>query len=214
MDIITPFNQYYFDSSDAIKLSNWGFSGYWKEIWSERWNSSAIASYTQYQHLYNVQLSGDRNLDYQAKYSQFNQMSDFKFILDNSFKITDHQAFNFGYQFTSKGVAYELSYEEVNKPENRGLERFEGEITTLYADYDYELQKKIALDFGLRYNYVGDVDLSLWEPRITVDAHLSESLHFKAAAGKYLQFVSQMVQYNDLGLGEEIWILANKKYLY
>lgn len=202
----------FFDSEDDISLGNYGISGLWKEKWNPRLESSLNISYTKFKHLYRVSYTGDKEVDYQVRLQQLNRMKDFAFHQDNRWTLNKYQSLGFGYHYTSKLVEYDLSHEEINKEPNTAMELFQGDLNTFYIDYDYKYPDQIALDFGLRYNRIGQLPIAYWEPRITIDAKISNDLHLKAAAGKYIQFVSQMIQYNDLALGEEIWIMANQKY--
>lgn len=208
---LQQFN-FYLNSYDRIQLNNWGFSGLWEEQFSKRLLSKLRLSYTDFGYWYNVGATQNPNIRYETEGEQYNQVRDLSLHLDNSWRIDASQKLDFGYQFTDKSVLLDLTYQEDSTINNVVNERFEGNLHTFYLDYRYTEAEQFFIDFGLRYNKFDLQEATYWEPRLTIDISVTDHLHLKAGLGQHLQFVRRMVQYNELGFGEELWVMANEKF--
>ena len=87
-----------------------------------------------------------------------------------------------------------------------------GWLHSFFVDYDFKLPPKWTLQSGLRYNGFNAYQRHYLAPRIAI-AYRPFDDHFslKAEAGRHYQFVSQIIEPNQLGLGEQIWVLASSE---
>ena len=207
-----PQFSFYLNSYDRIRLNNWGLSGFWEEQVSKRLLSTFRLSYTDFGYWYNVGATENPTNLYEAEGEQYNRVRDLSLQLDNTWRIDASQKLDFGYHFTDKSVLLDLSYREDSSINNVVNERFEGNLHTYYLDYRYTEAEQFFIDFGLRFNKFGKQQASFWEPRLTIDISVTDDLHLKLGLGQHLQFVRRMVQYNELGFGEELWVMANEKF--
>lgn len=204
---------FYLYSNDVIRLKNWGLSASWQQQWSSNFESQLQAFRTQYQHSYRYFVSLDRNKDFQYWFEQGNRMEDQSLKLDTRWTLNSNNALNFGMHYTFQEVAFNWQFigieEAVQQTDQRTMK---GDIISFFLDYDLQNQDGISIDFGVRYDYFGPFDHQLWEPRLSFDYQpFVLPLHFKASLGRYVQFASQMLNTNELGLGEELWIMASAK---
>ena len=104
---------------------------------------------------------------------------------------------------------------EVENRNNADRHSFKGQLRSSIhywlADYSYIRKQEIELNVGWRHAYHDRFSRWFWEPRFSFDYFLTPHLKLKMAAGRNFQFVSQIVEFNDLGLGEELWILASEE---
>ena len=169
--------------------------------------------FTKFKQDYLAAATSDPEVFYENEGALFNQMQDLGLRLENSWNFSEGQRLDFGYQFTDKTVDLHYSSKEPDSAAVEHIsERFAGNIHTLYFDYAYTEPAQFSLDFGLRSSASPTLPQVYWEPRFNFDMLLTKQLHFKAGIGRYLQFVRRMIQYNDLGFGESLWIMANEKF--
>ena len=205
---------FFINSNDRVDLDNWGLSNFWEQKWGRKFSTSANLLFTRFNNDYRTFITFDKEKEYQAQLQQTNLIRENSFRIDNQWQFHPKHALNFGYHSSGLKVHYNWQFESVEENIFHSDQKdLKSATQTFYVDYDLHLKDRFSLDFGFRYNYFSGTEEEFWEPRITLDYKpFKKGPHFKAALGRYVQFVSQMVRYNDLGLGEQFWIMANQDY--
>lgn len=218
LDYTARFDQpnfdFYFNSNDKISIKNGGLSLNWAQQWSQRFKSTANFTASDFQNDYRFLVSFDREEAYQAWFQQTNRMQDEGFSFENQWTIHPNHIFNFGLQSVRHQVSFSWQFESTEEGAlHTDEEKFSSETQTLFLDYDFQIEDHLAIDLGFRATHFSDDSSSYLEPRFTIDYRpFRKKLHLKASAGHYVQFVSQIVENNDLGLGEQFWVMANQKH--
>lgn len=218
LDYTARFDQpnvaFYFNSNDNISIKNVGISLNWEQAWSARFKTTGNFTASDFQNDYRFLASFNREQDYQFWFQQSNRMQDEGLNIENQWRMHPNHTLNFGVQSVRHQVSFSWQYESTEEGAlTTDEETLRSEIQTLFLDYDFQLPERLAIDLGLRATHFSDDSSNYLEPRLTVDYRpFGKSLHLKAAAGRYVQFVSQIVENNDLGLGEQFWIMANQKH--
>lgn len=202
----------FFNTTDKVELGNWGLSATWEKNWTPQWSSNWKLVLTQFENSYGFEASLDTMERSPFLINQTNGLGELTLKFDNSWRFTPAHSLHFGYQFTGLRADYKFHFAEADSVDFRDIEEsLEGQFHHFYGDFDFNLPNKLGIDFGLRLTNINETELLFWEPRLSIDWFpFGKSLHFKVAVGKYFQFVSQIVEENDLGLGEEIWILSQE----
>ncbi|TAE46204.1 MAG: hypothetical protein EAZ89_20550, partial [Bacteroidetes bacterium] len=84
-----------------------------------------------------------------------------------------------------------------------------GSLYTVYAEYHALLFKCLSLVAGSRETWYTLTSKMYHEPRASLTLNLSRQIRLKAAAGQYHQFIHRMISNNDLGVGEDFWMMAD-----
>lgn len=218
LDYTARFDQpgidFYFNSNDKISIKNGGLSLNWVQRWNPKWQSTGTFTVSDFHNDYRFFATFNRDEDYQAWFQQTNRMQDEGLSLENQWIIHPNHIFNFGFQSVRHQVSFSWRFESTEEGAiHTDEEKFSSETQSLFIDYDFQLAEHLAIDLGIRATHFSDDSSSYLEPRFTIDYRpFRKKLHLKASVGRYVQFVSQMVENNDLGLGEQFWVMANQKH--
>ena len=203
----------FLDTKDQITLNNWGLSSKWDFSLTESLSSSLGITYSSYANQYDVAISLDKNLPFNFKLFQTNEMRDVSIDWSGTLQLNRNHRFTAGFQRSELGVNYRVNYQGHREDQFFSIsERLQGEVQTVFGDYDLLISNWLSADLGIRYSNYSNPRKSYWEPRFTLVLHpFNNNIHLRFNTGRYIQFAGQMVNYNELGLGEELWILANEK---
>ncbi|MEO1517415.1 MAG: TonB-dependent receptor [Bacteroidota bacterium] len=201
----------FFLSNDQLEFGNSGLSVRLEQRWNPNIKSDFLFVNSNYRSQFETFYSLDTAVTYQERAALTNTVDLRDIRIDNHFFIDQNHKLTLGLQSsaTNVGLTYITDRALAGRLDTLD-ENFEGWVNTLYADYDYRLDDLLSLDVGLRYNMFQTWGIELWEPRISVDVQpWRNDFHLKLALGQYHQFASQIVESNELGLGEQLWIYSN-----
>jgi hypothetical protein len=116
---------------------------------------------------------------------------------------------NWGYQFSRKeldlGIGYNFLTEDVF---DRNLS-FESSTHALFLSARQNYQDIYSFELGIRYNYLNLLNKHFLEPRFSLVYKPADPLSFKFGGGLYQQYISQLVDFHDLGINDQVWIMAD-----
>ncbi|MEM9920518.1 MAG: carboxypeptidase-like regulatory domain-containing protein [Bacteroidota bacterium] len=209
-EVASRGNQYFLNN-DRLVFNSVGTSINLEQRWTSEFDTEINLVVWGYESIYEAAYSLDTAVAFQGRGGLTNRISGVELRVDNRFYIQKNHRLNLGYQATRTNA--ELVY--LQQVLSEGIDdsvnvAFDGIVNTIYVDYDYRIEDQLSIDVGLRYNVFRSQELGLWEPRISVDYQpMGDDLHLKVALGQYHQFASQIVESNELGLGEQLWIFAD-----
>jgi outer membrane receptor protein involved in Fe transport len=129
----------------------------------------------------------------------------------------ERQRLSFGYQYNAQEAILNLA--DTNAVELVGhvylRDTTRSAQHTFYAEYGYQANDRLDLVLGLRGTLFPARGISYTEPRLNFNWYpwgkqQEGSWRVKGGIGRYWQFVFQILNFNDLGIGEPLWALASK----
>ncbi len=193
---------------DNLNLDNIGWSGHWNRKWKRNLSSQAKISYTDLQNDYRFRLGViDDSLDVELDRLQLNEVTDLTFQLNNNWRFSKNLKLNFGYQFSDLIVGRKIKWSEEDEIEELVDTT---QVHTMYFTLSPNFKDKWKFDLGTRFSYDQLTQTRFLEPRFSLFYIPNKKWQFKFSSGIYQQFVSQVVELNDLGFNEQLWVLASE----
>ncbi|MEM1321232.1 MAG: TonB-dependent receptor [Bacteroidota bacterium] len=188
----------------GIDTENRGLSATWQYEKPDFWQSKVQFSYTQLDNDFSTTEGFIQEQDREI-FTLSNEVKDFSVQWNNQLQFSEALQLDVGYQFSDIRVDRAFG-------DRGGLWANDQDENILHSGYLMLIpfwQKKLRLNAGLRWNYVVGLDRHYVEPRLSLHYLPSKKWQFKAALGRYNQFVAQLIEPNNLGLGQELWALSD-----
>jgi len=200
------------NSVDNLDLTNNGFNFKWdytlsnKIILKTNAYSSSYKSKYGYQDTYGEDLYVTNNL---------NDIEDLGTTIGLHYSSNKNNIFRFGYDLVSNSIDYIISsdytdYEGNNNPfEEKDSDKLN--IHSLFTEYFFE-KHKWTIQTGIRASQISTIDKELFEPRLYLNYKLNSYWGIKTSMEIKNQSISKVLSttQNDLGLGNSLWVLADK----
>lgn len=222
------------DSVRVEEKANWGNSGYsgkWHRAWRDDFSSTALITYSDYSSAHEV-LHSSSITRVDAAFSSkdnlklsvtplglraANHVKETAFRLDNSWKLHQRHALEFGAAMAWTELGLEDEDYSIRANNSLALNAFQQEKTarllSLYAQDDWTPLPKLRMTAGLRVNHYSLENKVNWEPRLSLGYPVSQRLTVKGAWGRYYQYVMQYGNdFQDLYYGSS-WVLAEGNLL-
>ncbi len=194
-------------SSDSISLLNAGLSATWKTQWSKAWTSQANLSQSNYDFyfLYLDDITEER-LDIFNR--QGNQLRETNFTLENHWRQDDRHTLHFGYQYFRYQFQRQNYFFDSFLEDEYFTEEGQSKLHVLFGNYHFSLADLLQLSLGLRYNYYVPTQQHLIEPRFRANLQIDPHWQLEMNAGRYYQFVGQVISGDGLNGEEHNWVVA------
>ena len=196
-----------FDTKDKLDLKNDGASFSWDHIFSQKLNMNFSAYVSNYESIYEYQEFFAPGELYTS--SNINNIDDKGFSLTFDYKHSDKHSWVIGYDLVNNNVAYDLQYgystQVVSERNNSFLNS-----NSVFLEHQYK-SNKLLLRYGLRSSFLSKNINNFFEPRLYLNYDLNTLWKLKASAEIKNQVISRLLsfEFNDLGLGDNIWALAD-----
>ena len=202
--------------------SDWGNGGVGFR-WSRQWNSKFYHTFTAGTSRYHLNFE---HTDYTLKKRQnssiidtvqryiytLNELNDINISWNNSLKLNERNTLEFGLQ--TNGVNIKLD-EEIKHITNdipiidtvrtRDNKMFH---STIWSQYTYSSGIVKSLKFGVRASHYGPTDKNYLEPRVQASVEFAKNSFLKFSAGKYYQFINQIVTYSAYNF-QRAWVISD-----
>ncbi len=172
------------------------------------WNKKNQTEINGYGSYYKI-TSENESITNNQIFNQENSILDTGFRIKNSYQINTKLKFNSGYQFNEIGIK---NFDQINSPVFLRRIKDVLRIHALVGEIQYDsANEKLKTAFGIRQNYVEQLNEFIFEPRFQFNYSVSDSLFIEVLAEKKSQFTSQIVdlQQDFLGIEKRRWILSN-----
>jgi ferric enterobactin receptor len=209
------FNIY---STDSNTLSNYGISATWIKQWDESFHSNLQMGTSGYANDYanttSIDHPGPGNNDHRFlpdsvnifnTYNQ-NQLSDIYISLRNNYKLTNRNELNFGLLARNNNIYYHKDADRIYIYDNTKQSAL---TSTIYIQDRILLTDKLIIKPGFRFSYYSGQQKFFLEPRFSVNYKFSEIVSARMAAGRYFQFISQVLAQQETGYTKNFWVLAD-----
>ncbi|MGD8781074.1 MAG: TonB-dependent receptor [Ignavibacteria bacterium] len=205
------------------KDSRWGNKGLglkWYRDWGKNYNTTFIASYSNYftKYCMNDDLHSIYYIPESLKESYIinsninNDFIDLSFQLENEWTLDNKNKINFGIALSDYNIEYfsESSYLEKEMILGERLIQNEKVILTSAYLQDNLSYKNFEVTGGIRTNYFSALNKIDFEPRFSVNYSPLEFLSFNMAYGYYNQYILQKTDGSQVLDGRISWVSANK----
>lgn len=202
---------------DTANLNNWGVNAEMQSQWSDKLSSTTSLTQSSYHQLF----AGINEVDNRiVKDESFlNRTTDTKAKTEATYLLKNKNNVKFGYVMDYHDLisaSYYLRLPPPPAPPNPPVETNhpESEFThSVFASYNVSgYEKLINLSLGVRTSYYTGTDKFYVEPRVIMNAFVTDNITLKANAGIYNQFINQLSGSHVSsisGLGNLNWRLSN-----
>lgn len=203
-------------NTDSSRWSNFGASMNWQRQWNPSFFSSVLVGASGYANtagnrtsITRLTTGGEEYLpDSQNVFLMHNrnELTDKSFSIRNAYTVNSYNQLHFGFLYRNTEILY---YKDADKMYVYDNNRNRSGMASVYAQDRISLPGKILLKPGFRATWFGGTGKVYTEPRLAVQADLSENLSFRLATGRYYQFISQVQSLQETGYTRSFWVMAN-----
>ena len=199
--------------SDSLTLQSHGFSLNWKHQWSPRFSTKVISFLTDYHYDYFYEVKNQAQGGRDVLGIKKSMINEWQVQLHNSYQTKQNHHLNFGYQNINYNIAYQISKQNRSRPQTDKNQDTDSNVQVAYASFNSSKEKKTGIEAGLRVNYFEKEKQFYYEPRLRIWHRLSDKFNLYANAGKYHQFLSQLIEIEDdqSSIDTPVWTLAGDK---
>lgn len=198
-------------SKDRLEIDNQGASFTWNRQQSKRVSLKAEAFFSNF----NLGYSGEKTIfGFFEEGKKTNDIMEVGASIEANIKLHEKHALNTGYQFSSNDVSYSLySFLELfdEAPFEESLSQTNN-THAIYSEHQYTGDKFQTIT-GLRATHYSVANEFYLEPRASLRAKISNTIHLKAAFEAKTQAVSQVIEFQSSNLGfgleNQVWTLAS-----
>jgi hypothetical protein len=198
--------------TDQLEWGNTGVGLRWGRLWSQKFYTNLKLGYSRYYGLYKgisreeqEEEDGDI-LSFEGKTQQNNDLDDITFRLDNEWTINHNHTLSFGLMSTYNNIRYKQWVDDEYLFENR---QTIGTQYTLYMQDAFRPFKRLQINAGVRFTYYNLNQTPYVAPRLSFQYDVTDNLKLKGAAGRYYQFVNQIITSNLRESGFDFWTLPD-----
>lgn len=201
-------------SHDYLSTGNWGISWQHTSQWAPHFDVNYTVSASTYENKYFFEWNNQRDLPYTYKWITENYMADVQTRFNHNWQVTPKHRLSFGYQMTAQQA--NLFYADTNTLQaNRQVyldDTSKQVLHTFYEEFLYRPSEKWELTFGMRQNLLPERGHLYTEPRLSFKWQpIGQHFTVKGGVGRYWQFVFQIQEFGDLGVGEPLWAVASRE---
>jgi len=198
-------------ANDFLNLTNKGFNLKWDAILSNKLSLNTSGYTSDYQSEYGYLDTFGANDAYKS--STINDVKDLGATIGLNYFPDNKNSFKIGYDVVSNAINYNITSDYNNDPESHTEEKDNDKLNIHSLFYEYIFQdEKWTLQTGIRASKVTVVNKQFLEPRLFLKYNLSKNWSIKTSLEIKNQSISKVLSenQNDLGLGNSLWILADK----
>lgn len=204
---------YYTGTLDVVAASNAGMSWQHSAEWSPKFKVKYHAAFSAYLNDYTFQWNEEvRERPFIYQYTTKNHLNELSANFQHDWQVNDRHRMSFGYQFTGQEAGQ--TYRDTNAVTGVGhlfwADTVRTALHTFFADFAYNVSDRFDFNIGIRETYFPSRDLYYSEPRLNFNwfpfgKKPDVNFKVKGSLGRYWQFIYQVIELGDLGVGEPLW---------
>jgi ferric enterobactin receptor len=207
-------------SGEITDLSRWGNAGTslnWRRDWTSGFSSTLTLAVSHY--FKNSHRASSINADSSTSGSgrefgnnsyENNRVNDQTLRWANSWVLGRRNYLEFGAEITRNEVDYNFTFDtDTDTTVHSG----EGLVEAFYLQDRYQPFSRFEITPGLRITRYTVTDKTYMEPRLSAIVSATNRLKFKAAGGRYYQFVSDLIRENPMEGDQDFWTLGDDKWI-
>jgi ferric enterobactin receptor len=212
-------NKLQINSCDKSLWSNYGLSANWSRQWNESLFTNIQAGSSGYEaessNSTEVNLTSGSDIDPQFLPDSINvfntlnknRINDIYLNVRNSYKTNQNNQVDFGLLIRRNEIFYHKDAEHQFVYDNTDQI---GWTISAYVQ-DRISVNKLTIKPGLRYSFYKNSGSLYMEPRFSINYIISEKFSIRAAAGRYYQFINQVLSQQETGYNKNFWIMADSR---
>ena len=197
-------------TNDQFRNTNEGYHLNLKKQVTKKWKTEFGLLNSLYFNEYSSVFTADLDDLFHARGNIANRINNTTIRWLNKIQFHPNHHLELGYSLNYWDLGLNIKYEQIWSEEDQKIElELPNLVYTSYFNYAYTSPNKTQLKIGLRHNTVRDERISYWEPRYSISYPIPNSFWtLKSRGGNYVQYISQVILTNDLGVGDRIWATA------
>jgi len=210
--IIPDYSDYGVHSVDNLDLTNNGFNFKWDARLSNKVSLKTDAYSSSYKSKYGYQDTFGQDL---YVINNVNDIKDLGATIGLHYSLNKNNTFRFGYDIVSNSINYLISSDYADNAGNhypfKEKDSDKLNIHSLFIEHFLE-KYKWTIQTGIRTSKISTIDKNLFEPRLYLNYKLNQYWGVKTSFEIKNQSISKVLSstQNDLGLGNSLWVLADK----
>jgi hypothetical protein len=202
--------------TDLAGWGNTGASAQWHGKWSDKFNSSAFVSYSDYFSNRNIKntTSSDTSTvitnPVATNTLEDNNVKDYSLRINNELQLCSWNRLEFGLEHIYNDISYKLNFGDTIKVNDKLQHGFR---TAVYLQDRIELNKKFDLTLGIRTTYYDVTRETYYEPRFSAGYKINDNFRLKVAAGRYYQFITRIIREDILQGSKDFWLMADNSVI-
>jgi hypothetical protein len=196
---------------DSLATGNGGISLSWKHFSSPSQTDQITTYFSSYDSYYrNLELYGS---EIEETNIRGNRISDFGLELKSDRVLKNNNILSFGYQLSNTNLEIDLNYfSNIDSANNVSLPVQDSNLkNVLFGEYSIRKDKGSLFKIGLRAVHYGSLGQFLLEPRLNLEAPLSQSIRIRTGYERRNQPISQLIEFDqtELRLENNLWRLSD-----
>jgi ferric enterobactin receptor len=199
--------------TDLSKWGNLGTSLSWRRTWTSAFTSQLTTAYSRYfknsdnsSKMTVVDPDTNEERVFETGSTEANHLSDITVRLANSLALGRRNYTEFGAEATRNKVDYDYTFnQDIGQLHRTG----EGRQQALYIQNRFQPFSKLEITPGIRATRFNRVKQTFLEPRASLIFHVNDNIRFKAAGGRYHQFINNLTREDPMGGDQDFWTLAD-----
>jgi hypothetical protein len=198
--------------TDILKVKTEGASFSWKHNWKNNFFTKASLVTSHYDHQYDllVDFSNGNFREYNVK--KENSVHEMQINILNEYTTHKNHTISLGYQNLNFNVDYLIENNRGGRVKLDEMDEFSSDINVLHAGIKTNPLNHYGVDAGIRWNHYSINSKDYFEPRLRVWYRFPFDLTLSANAGRYNQFISQLIELkgNQEGIETPIWVMTGE----
>ncbi len=190
-----------------VSLKNWGISMNLEHDWNDQNTSVLRLVHSNYRNDQNFLEESPVDREERYSHDQYSSMIEDKLTLMHTSELSSQHTLTAGLDYSYNQVEYDSRYFWPDGQWIYGPDTTINEVISPYLQHELRT-KKWYIKSGVRFNYIGSLGKNFWEPRISASYSPLPSLRFKLSAGRFIQYNYQVIDYNEISVGEGVWVTA------
>jgi ferric enterobactin receptor len=208
-----------------VNLAKWGNTGAslnWHRNWSTNFTSNITLAFSRYyrtsEHTSTFTKtdasSGDEEEDETSDENnpgdmdsiETNKLNDMTMRWSNNLILSPRHSLEFGAEATRNVIDYYFNFNDASglfDRANTGIQQ------GYYIQDRYRPTNRIEITPGVRLSRFSKVKETYFEPRLSAIFQFNDKLRFKAAGGRYHQFVSNLTREDPMQGDQTFWMMAD-----
>jgi len=196
-----------FKTNDKLDQNSTGLGVRWERNWNRSYKSTINFSQTKLTNSYTFSILSYDSLVPSIEDFQFNDIKDNTIVWENKLKLNKALDLDFGVQYADLSVNRKWQFDADAL--DIETEQDKNQIITGYFSLNSVFKNKLKSKLGLRWSQANATKINYIEPRLSLLYLPNNTIQLKASAGLYRQFMSQVIEFNDLGINQDFWVLSD-----
>lgn len=202
------------ESRDQLSNQSFGAGVQWTYDSGKRYQHQLSLSSSSLLSGYIFEYTDTNTEDFIEQIRVSNSVEDLRAKSAHQLQVNDQLIIRTGYEMIRQQVAYDLFFES---PEGNFQEFNEPTAWShiLFGSASYSPSDKLYMEAGLRSTWFSELETWITDPRINAHYNLSRTLTLRGYAGRYHQFISQLLELglDYLGVSTKVWAISDGEFV-